>query len=1279
MQGGPSGLTFQQTLTNTSAFAQGTLPSARSTQNVGDNSTAPVLAKPDALQATPTPSDARAQTSIPSDVNQTSVRAQATPATPDDVRSRGQERPVPSVDTVDESTMAISQAPENASTITPAESSSQQLPAATPTAPVVLASDESLPVVEANGADDASAKGLPAPSTEAAASALPISSITNNAVSPIEGTDNSPSNGAAVKTSDAGSSTATAPINAAIGDASKAIKALPVTYEGPLNDSGRSAPASGNPQPETAQIFATIKQPGTPIVPAQATPSAVAAQGSNSTLGEIPSHPDSTSAEPTQSGIASSTSDSQTRALQVPTDPSDAAPTINPTELWVVMHSTRPSGNIWSPAAFTNSGAATEIVASTSTSTQLLGAQTILGTGSLDASMKHLAQPVNATTSTLSKTIADSNKPNRIGAQSAQPAAPADGIIASAALAIPVPVQQTAPAENVVGASSEDRIAEEAMRATLVNTSINSLPSQTQATPGPAQTPQPLTNPVVAPYTSATSNGTAPETDTLAASSTGISLEALGFAPQTASDEFKVPAGIVPTVAPANINAASTNEPIEPLPVASDNLSTISRTGGQPSSQSSRRPAQEFEAVAFPSFTTASTRQGDETIKPEGQELAPQLSSDGSNHGVRATTDTEHSGIVDRASQDNSAQVEGANASIARSNSDDITTRLAQSVAAAMAGQLPQRSAPLDLASSSRIDRSTTAQSQTKPMQVVSIDSSAVPPSSNVPASALQSDPGVTAATSSSTTDNTTAQTPTGPGQHISSDSSTIPASNAPTSGPSPSVHETDEGSTLQENSVVADQSSDVSSKQPDAISEMELWVGMHAGGFGTRSIREVVSSLPEQAPSLPATLQQTLAALSTQPETGFNSGVAANTDAPMSAQQSNSQPPAAIPDKAASSLSVPAQVTAADSNNDRPSDAVASASTTPTSDPASSSPLHTAAKPQRIMNPFATMDAAPPAIKATDAANPQAATNGLDGPLVKTPGSDSQISAEIVSLPVVLPVANDPPTTGGSNQTTRKVASRDAVGAVGAKAGDPSDSMDTKSSISAPTGAATSTGSSTGSQTGGQSAPHSAADTSQAATLVAKSADVSATPTQAVAMHTTSHGAVGGSVESNKDAAAQSNRGPEAAMNSSDAEDSVTRSSINTSKLMQTMSESEMRVGMHSSEFGNISIRTTVSPQQMIAQISTDHTDLGQAISAHAASVETRLGNDSGLRTLIEVNQQAASSSGNSGSSPQREQQAFVRSVRADSTAVPVEADVGVIPAALVNASNGYRLDIRA
>jgi len=70
------------------------------------------------------------------------------------------------------------------------------------------------------------------------------------------------------------------------------------------------------------------------------------------------------------------------------------------------------------------------------------------------------------------------------------------------------------------------------------------------------------------------------------------------------------------------------------------------------------------------------------------------------------------------------------------------------------------------------------------------------------------------------------------------------------------------------------------------------------------------------------------------------------------------------------------------------------------------------------------------------------------------------------------------------------------------------------------------------------------------------------------------------------EDTSRQSLARGDAAANEPEMGDAAVTSGINSAKLMQTMSESEMRVGMHSSEFGNISIRTTVSQQQMQAQM---------------------------------------------------------------------------------------------
>lgn len=139
--------------------------------------------------------------------------------------------------------------------------------------------------------------------------------------------------------------------------------------------------------------------------------------------------------------------------------------------------------------------------------------------------------------------------------------------------------------------------------------------------------------------------------------------------------------------------------------------------------------------------------------------------------------------------------------------------------------------------------------------------------------------------------------------------------------------------------------------------------------------------------------------------------------------------------------------------------------------------------------------------------------------------------------------------------------------------------------------------------------------------------------------------------------------------------------SGINTANVIQKMSESEMRVGMHSAEFGEISIRTTVSQQQMLTEISVDHGDLGRAISAHIPTLEAKLGGELGLRALVQVSQSGMSFSGERNSSPQREQRSFAQPAAIEGAASSLETDT-VLPRAAMVAGNQYRsdrLDIRA
>jgi hypothetical protein len=85
----------------------------------------------------------------------------------------------------------------------------------------------------------------------------------------------------------------------------------------------------------------------------------------------------------------------------------------------------------------------------------------------------------------------------------------------------------------------------------------------------------------------------------------------------------------------------------------------------------------------------------------------------------------------------------------------------------------------------------------------------------------------------------------------------------------------------------------------------------------------------------------------------------------------------------------------------------------------------------------------------------------------------------------------------------------------------------------------------------------------------------------------------------------------------------------INTAKLIQNMGQSEMRVGMRSSEFGSISISTSSTRSMISAQISLDHSELAKAIAVHLPEMQARLGGSQGLDVRIDMNGQGTGTSG--------------------------------------------------
>lgn len=145
------------------------------------------------------------------------------------------------------------------------------------------------------------------------------------------------------------------------------------------------------------------------------------------------------------------------------------------------------------------------------------------------------------------------------------------------------------------------------------------------------------------------------------------------------------------------------------------------------------------------------------------------------------------------------------------------------------------------------------------------------------------------------------------------------------------------------------------------------------------------------------------------------------------------------------------------------------------------------------------------------------------------------------------------------------------------------------------------------------------------------------------------------------------------------DTNPAMPASAMSDARLMQTMNQSEMRIGLNSNAFGEISIRTSISGHELIAQISLDHSELSQAMSAQVSSVQTKLGDELGLQTLIEINNHATAQPGDAGSSSQRERGSPAAPARASSVAAVGEEGSGSSQEAVMNKADETRLDIRA
>jgi hypothetical protein len=77
----------------------------------------------------------------------------------------------------------------------------------------------------------------------------------------------------------------------------------------------------------------------------------------------------------------------------------------------------------------------------------------------------------------------------------------------------------------------------------------------------------------------------------------------------------------------------------------------------------------------------------------------------------------------------------------------------------------------------------------------------------------------------------------------------------------------------------------------------------------------------------------------------------------------------------------------------------------------------------------------------------------------------------------------------------------------------------------------------------------------------------------------------------------------------------------INTARLIQSMGQTEMRVGMRSNEFGNISISTSSIRDQVSTQISVEHGELARTLVSHLPEMQARLGSSQAIDVRIDMN----------------------------------------------------------
>lgn len=99
---------------------------------------------------------------------------------------------------------------------------------------------------------------------------------------------------------------------------------------------------------------------------------------------------------------------------------------------------------------------------------------------------------------------------------------------------------------------------------------------------------------------------------------------------------------------------------------------------------------------------------------------------------------------------------------------------------------------------------------------------------------------------------------------------------------------------------------------------------------------------------------------------------------------------------------------------------------------------------------------------------------------------------------------------------------------------------------------------------------------------------------------------------------------------------------SIQSARLVQTASQAEMRVGLQSQEFGNITIHTAAAGQTLSAQISVEHPELARELASRLSETQSSFGANPSVEVRMSSGPQLSAGTGSDGGAASQNQQSY-------------------------------------